>query len=58
MTMATIFIDDRRYHVDEQQNLLAASLSLGVILTGCAVLAAGVVLRLIFRGGRGAEVRG
>jgi APA family basic amino acid/polyamine antiporter len=33
--------------------LLAVSLSPVVILTGCAVLAAGVVLRLIFRGGRG-----
>ena len=27
--MATIFIDDQRYEVDERQNLLATSLSLG-----------------------------
>ena len=30
--------------------LLAASLEPAVILTGCAVLAAGVLLRLMFRG--------
>ncbi|MDQ3803597.1 MAG: hypothetical protein M3416_07190 [Acidobacteriota bacterium] len=33
--------------------LLAVSLSLGVILTGCVVLAAGIVLRLLVRGGHG-----
>jgi APA family basic amino acid/polyamine antiporter len=33
--------------------LLAISLSPGVILTGCVVLAVGVMFRLLFRGGRG-----
>jgi hypothetical protein len=33
--------------------LLAISLSPGIILTGCVVLVAGIMLRLLFRGGGG-----